>query len=102
MAYMVGGTVLDGAGNPANAMIAVYDRASGVLIGRCDSNISLGGKWALNTPDDKAVFVVRFNAPVLADAEAVPFVYSPGAPTGNAEIYDNVIPVIDTTGPAPL
>lgn len=99
MAYKVSGTVLDAVGNPANSMIAVYTRATGALIGRCDSNISLGGTWLMDTPNNDPVFVVKFTAPVIATS--APFFYGPGVPTANAEIYDNVVPVFYDGTPLP-
>ena len=88
--FAVSGTVLNAAGNPLNAMIAVYNRATGALIARLDSDIA-NGNWVCATPNADPVLVVRFNAPVISQAD--PFIYAPGAPEGNAEVYDNVIPI---------
>lgn len=93
-AFAVSGVVLDIAGNPLEAIIAVYDRATGVLISRVSSRAGTGA-WSCYTPDAAPVFVVRFNAPVVAGP------FAPGTPTANAEIYDNVIP-LEVVGGAPI
>ena len=84
--FAASGVVLDIAGNPLEAIIAIYDRATGVLISRVSSSADTG-VWSCHTPDAAPIFAVRFNAPVVADP------FSPGTPTANAEIYDNVIPL---------
>lgn len=92
--FAASGVVLDIAGNPLEAIIAVYDRATGVLISRVSSRAGTGA-WSCYTPDAAPVFAVRFNAPVVANP------FSPGTPTANAEIYDNVIP-LEVVGGRPI
>ena len=99
MSYKVGGSVVDAAGNPLESMIRVYNRATGALLGSVTSDPN-GGLWSVNgLPNADPVFVVRFRAPVISQAD--PYIFAPGAPWGHGEIFDNVIPVAESTSPPP-